>query len=142
MTHARINLISAWNIKPLVLACMFFTIQIADPGWTDWIGPVGGVRLRARLLNETDNSKLHAASMEVEVKHVWLHTPGPSSAYSYGVVAAVLRYQLDSNPPVVTPDPRLRFEQLPSGNHVITIVLLGADDRVISGPAKLSVHIP
>jgi hypothetical protein len=92
------------------------------------------------LLNEASNSQKRVAAVEVEVKNVWLHTPAPSS--EYGVVTAVLRYRLDANPPIVTSDTRLRFEQLSSGNHVITVVLLGLDDRAISGTAKLSIHIP
>ena len=142
MTREHNNLIYTGYIGPVVLACVLFAVQIAGPGWTDWVGPVGGSRLRARLVDEAHNSKAHAASVEVEVKNVWLHTPGPSNVYGYGVVAGVLRYQLDNDPPVVTSDPRLRFEQLPSGNHVITVVLLGADNRIITGPARLSAQIP
>jgi hypothetical protein len=92
------------------------------------------------LVDEADNSKKHAAAVEVEVQHVWLHAPAPSSAY--GVVTAILQYRVDNNPSVVTPGPRLRFEQLPSGDHVITVTLLGVDDRPISGTARLSAHIP
>jgi hypothetical protein len=92
------------------------------------------------LLNESDNAKERVAAVEVEAQHVWLHPPVPPSAY--GVVTAILQYRLDSDPPVVTSDTRLRFEQLPSGNHVITVALLGVDHHLISGPAKLSAHIP
>ena len=140
MTYERINARSTGYIGPVVLSCVLFALQIAVPGWTDWTGPAGGPRIRARLLNEAGDAKAHVASLEVEAEHVWLHAPASPS--EYGVVAAVLRYQLDSNPPVVTSDTRLRFEQLPSGNHVITIVLLGADNHVISGPVRLSAHIP
>jgi len=132
--------VSGKYIRSVALVCLLCIFQTAGPGWTDWAGPVGGPRLRARLLDGTDNAKKRVAAVEVEAKNVWLHSPVPTSAY--GVVTAVLQYRLDSNPPVVTSDTRLRFEQLPSGNHIITVALLGVDHRVISGPAKLSVHIP
>ncbi len=127
-------------IGSVALVCLLCIFQTAGPGWTDWAGPVGGPRLRARLLNESGNAKERVAAVEVEAQHVWLHPPVPPSAY--GVVTAILQYRLDSEPPVVTSDTRLRFEQLPSGNHVITVALLGVDHHLISGPAKLSVHIP
>jgi hypothetical protein len=114
--------------------------QIPTADWTDWTGTASNPRLRARLVDAADNSQKHAAAVEVEVQHVWLHAPAPSSAY--GVITAVLQYKVDSDPSVVTADPRLRFEQLPSGDHVITVTLLGVDDRPISGTARLSAHIP
>jgi hypothetical protein len=123
----------------LALACLL-VFQIPTAGWTDWTGTAGNPRLRARLVDAADNSKKHAAAVEVEVKDVWLHTPAPSAAY--GVVTAILQYKVDNDPSVVTPDPHLRFEQLSSGNHVITVTLLGVDDRPISGTARLSAHIP
>jgi hypothetical protein len=135
-----INFLPTGYIRPVVFTCVLFAVQIATQGWTDWAGTVGGPRVRARLLNEADNSKAHVASVEVEVQHVWLHAP--ESPGEYGVVSALLQYRVDNNPSVVTSDSRLRFEQLPSGNHVITIVLVGADDRAISGPARLSAQIP
>jgi hypothetical protein len=119
---------------------VLFAFQIAVHGWTDWTGPVGGPRLRARLLDKEHNSKSRAASVEVEVKNIWLHNPAPTS--EYGVVTGVLEYKVDNNPSVVTPDTRLRFEQLSPGNHTITVVTLGVGERPISGKARLVVDIP
>jgi hypothetical protein len=114
--------------------------QITAPGWTDWEGVQGGPRLRARLVDESSNAKRHAAAVEVEAQHVWLHTPSPSS--EYGVVTAVIQYRVDSNPSVVTPDTRIKFERLSPGKHIITVALLGVGERPISGVVRLVVYIP
>jgi hypothetical protein len=75
--------------------------QITAPSWTDWRGVQGGPRLRARLVDESSNAKRHAANIEVEAQHVWLHTLSPSS--EYGVVIAVIHYRVDSDPAVLLP---------------------------------------
>lgn len=114
---------------------------MAGQGWTDWQGAPGNPRLRARLIENETNAGKHAASVEVEVKNVWLHSPVPP-INQYGVRSALLEYKLDEGPSVVTSDARLKFEQLTPGNHVIAIRLIGIDDRPIGSVAKLSVHVP
>jgi hypothetical protein len=124
----------------LGMVCVLLMGTMAGQGWTDWQGRTEGPQIRARLLDSATNAEKHVASVEVEVKHVWLHSPAPIS--QYGVRSALLEYKLDNDPSVVTSDTRLKFEQLAPGNHVIAIMLIGIDDRQIGSVAKLSVAVP
>jgi hypothetical protein len=125
----------------LGMVCVLFIGTMAGQGWTDWQGGAEGPQLRARLIDSAANAEKHVASVEVEVKHVWLHSPvAPVS--QYGARSALLEYKLDNDPSVVTSDTRLKFEQLAPGNHVIAIMLIGIDDRQIGSVAKLSVAVP
>lgn len=129
------------HIGWLGMACLVLMGTMAAQGWTDWQGNPGTPRLRARLIDIEINAGKRAASVEVEAQNVWLHSPvAPVS--QYGVKSAVLEYKLDNDPSVVTPDTRLKFEQLTPGNHVIAIRLIGIDDQPIDGVVKLSVHVP
>jgi len=112
----------------------------AGTHWTDWLGPSGSPKLRADLKNETQSAQNHVADVEVEVENVWLNFP--DNINQTGVTTGVLRYQVDRCPPVVTTETRIQFEQLTRGNHLITVELLGRDNRQLAPAAKLEVRIP
>lgn len=126
------------------LLCLAFCYVVPAPAvaqnWTMWEGPQAGVRLRAQLRDKEQNSRKHLAAVEVEVQNVWLHYPYPVP--QAGIQAAVLQYQLDSCPPVLTTDTRLRFDELTSGAHEIAVTLLGPEDRPISPSAQLLLNVP
>jgi hypothetical protein len=54
----------------------------------------------------------------------------------------MLRYQLDQYPCVVAIATNLRFDQVPSGQHTVTVAVIGFDNRLITPEAKLRVKIP
>lgn len=116
--------------------CGFATAQ----DWTDWIGPKGGPRLRARLLDKTQYAAQHEADVEVEVGNVWL--TDPSSEELSTIPAAALEFRLDTDPPMVTTASRVRFVDLPSGKHSISVGLLGRDNRLLAPRATLELEIP
>lgn len=96
--------------------------------------------MRAQLRDKDQNARSHAAAVEVEVQNVWLNYPDPVP--QQGIQAAVLEYQLDNCPAILTTETRLSFERLSSGEHAISIVLVGKDNRAISPRARLQVSIP
>lgn len=109
--------------------------------WSMWQGSEGGVQVRARLRDKEQNARQHLAAVEVEVQNVWLHYPAPVP--QDGIQVAVLEYRLDSCPPVLTTDTRLRFDQLAPGVHRVRVALLGANDSSpISPVVTLEVNIP
>ena len=135
---------SQWVAVPiltgLVLISPAFVPMAAATHWTDWLGPNGSAKLRADLRDEAQNARNHVADVEVEVQNVWLSFP--ESIAPSGVQQGILRYRVDRCPPIVTVEPRIRFEQLSRGLHVITIGLLGTDNRLLTPQARLEVHIP
>ena len=132
---------SAGRAALIFALCAGLLSPVNAQNWSMWQGPKGGVRLRAQLRDKQHNAPGHVAAVEVEVQNVWLHYP--SSVQQAGVVAAVLEYRLDSCPPVLTTDTRLRFFQLPQGTHQVSIALLRADNNVLLSPVlKLEVSVP
>ena len=124
---------------------LFFVCLLAEglglaQNWTMWQGPNAGVRIRARLRDQPENAQKHIVAIEVEVQNVWLHYPNPVS--QAGVEVGVLQYQLDRCPPVLTTDTRLRFDQLTSGEHTVSLTLLAEDNRPLSPTIRLDVSIP
>jgi hypothetical protein len=121
--------------------CSGWLPSAAAQNWSLWQGPQGGVRLRAQLRDQEQSARQHLASIEVEVQNVWLHYPSP--VQQAGVQAAVLEYQLDSCPPILTTDTRLRFNQLKQGIHHVNVGLLRADNNSPLSPiVTLEVNIP
>ncbi len=108
--------------------------------WSDWSGPKGAPRLRARLLDREANAKQHGVVVEVEVQNVFVHHP--DFANQSGVQDGILRYELDQCPAVLTTDTRITFQQLPSGAHQIVVGLLGTDNRALAPEVKLQVSVP
>jgi hypothetical protein len=108
--------------------------------WTDWQGPSGGARIRAGLRDRAQNAEKHAASVEVEVQNIWLNYPNDFA--QPGISVGVLQYQLDHCPTILTTDTRLRFQDLPSGSHTISVSLLGTNNRVLAPEAKMTLQIP
>ena len=134
-----------WNIRVRsFLICVLFTSALASfaaaQDWTAWQGPQGGTRLRAQLRDKGQNAQNHMAAVEVEVQNAWLHYPNP--VQQPGIQAAVLQYRLDSCPPILTTDTRLRFAELTSGDHIISVTLLSSDNKPISPTAKLQLNVP
>lgn len=122
-------------------AALLFPIGSAvAQDWTDWQGPTGGPRLRARLLDKEENAALKTAAVEVEVQNAFLDYPEVSQ--QAGVPEGVLQYQLDSCASIVTTDTRLRFQQLKHGLHTIGVSLLGLDNRALAPHAQLKFEIP
>ena len=127
-------------LAKVVVLCLALAGAAAAQNWSDWLGPQGGARLRVRLLNEAQDARAHIAAVEVELRNVFLNYP--DVVQQSGIATAILRYRIDNCPPIVTTDTRLRFEQLASGNHQISVQLLGVNDRALSPEAKLTVTIP
>lgn len=113
---------------------------LADTDWTDWIGSAGAPQVRARLRNEDQNAAQHMAVVEVEVRNAFLDNPDlvPQS----GVTLGVLQYQIDQCTPIVTTDSRLQFQRLTPGNHLISVALIGRDNRLLTPKANLKVTVP
>jgi hypothetical protein len=105
-----------------------------------WQGPQAGVRVRAQLEDKAQNARAHLAAVEVEVQNVWLHYPYP--APQRGIQVGVLKYQLDNCAPVLTTDTRLRFSELTSGDHAISVTVLSTDNRPLSPPARMELRVP
>jgi len=114
---------------------------LADTDWTDWLGPDSGPQLRARLKDKNQNAAQHIAAVEAEVRNVFLDNPA-NVVPQTGAIVGVLRYQVDQCAPVVTIETRLTFQQLAAGNHVITVALIGQDNRPLTPKANLQVTIP
>jgi len=124
-------------------ALLLFTTAFGatrGPDWTDWLGPQGFPRLRARLRDEPQNAEKHMASVEVEVQNIWLNLPDAVPIAE--APAGALEYEVDHCPPVLTADTRIRFQQLTPGSHLITVGLLGSDNQLLAPRAKLEVTIP
>ncbi len=121
-------------------ALLLSVSSAAAQDWTDWQGPSGGPRLRARLLDKEANAALGVAAVEVEVQNTFLDYPQVSQ--QAGVPEGVLQYQLDSCAPILTTDTRLRFQQLKHGTHTISVSLLGLDNRALAPRAQLELAIP
>lgn len=121
--------------------CVSLLLPAAAQNWSMWQGPQEGIRLRAQLRDKEQNARQHLAAIEVEVQNAWLHYPSP--VQQAGIQAAVLEYQLDSCPPVLTTDTRLRFDHLARGVHRVSVALLGANDnRALSPTVTLEVSVP
>lgn len=123
-----------------LLASLFLAEIAIAQDWTVWEGAQQAPRLRAQLRDKDQNARNRVAAVEVQVRNVWLHYPNPVP--QQGIRAAVLEYKLDNCAPILTTDTRLRFEGLSSGEHAITVTLVGEDNRTISPPARLQVAIP
>jgi len=108
--------------------------------WTDWLGPVGYARIRARLRDQSALARKDSAVVEVEVQNVFLDrfNPHPGNPSQRGL----LRYQLDKHPPVATAQTRRRFDHLGAGEHTITIAVIGDDKRPITPRVKLHLEVP
>jgi hypothetical protein len=114
--------------------------QVPAADWTPWLGPAGGVRLRARLRGKDENARKHQASVEVEVENAFLHAP--NGLPQRGVQEAEIKYQVDHDAPVVTTDTRITFQEIPSGAHTIAVALIGADNRLLAPAAKIPLQVP
>lgn len=114
---------------------------LAATDWTDWLGPDSGPQLRARLKDKDQNAAQHIAAVEAEVRNVFLDNPA-NVVPQTGAVVGVLRYQLDQCAPVVTIETQLTFQELAAGNHLITVTLIGLDNRALAPTANLQVTIP
>jgi hypothetical protein len=128
----------------LLLGCLliFSNIlagQVPGADWSDWLGAQGYARIRARLRDKAQNARMHSASVEVEVQNVWLHYP--DEAAEPDIQVGVLQYRIDHCPAIVTTETRLRFQELPSGHHTITVGLLGMDNRLVTPRVHLVVTI-
>lgn len=108
--------------------------------WTDWSGPQGAARLRARVLDPEINARQHSAGVEVEVQNVFVHHP--EFANQSGMQDGILQFQADTCPVILTTDTRMTFQQLSSGTHAIVVRLLGLDNRPLAPEVKLQVRIP
>ncbi len=107
--------------------------------WTYWQGGASQARIRARLRDESAFARQHRVEVEVEVRHVFLAlNPTDRSGYQRGL----LRYQLDSGPPILTTQTRQRFEHLSAGHHTITVAVVGADAHPLTPKVELRVEIP
>jgi hypothetical protein len=148
----RIQPIAALGARLAIPACVLAMLltgsiqaaqqkTLADTDWTVWLGPSSGPQLRARLRDKDQNGAQHIAAVEAEVRNVFLDNPA-NVVPQTGAVVGVLRYQLDQCAPVVTTDTRLSFQQLAAGNHVITLTLVGLDNRALAPNANLQVTIP
>lgn len=83
---------------------------------------------------------MHSAAVEVEVQNIFLSSVEVPAAAT--IHRGVLRYQLDGCAPVTTTDTRLRFDQLSSGDHTITVAILGLDNRLLTPDATLRLKVP
>jgi len=108
--------------------------------WTIWLGPERGPMIRAGIVDARVNAKKHMAAVEVQVRGIWLNYP--DLFVEPGLRIGVLRYQIDNCPPIVTTETRLRFEDLPAGNHAITVSLLGLGDMLLAPEARLKITVP
>lgn len=82
----------------------------------------------------------HIASVEVEVGNIWLHYP--DLFFQSGLQVGVLDYQIDNCPPIITTDTHIRFEEISSGAHTITVRLLGTDNQPLGPKVKLAFQVP
>jgi hypothetical protein len=114
--------------------------SLADTDWTDWVGPSGAPQLRARLKAKAQNAAQHVAVVEVEVRNAFLDNPNVIA--QTGVALGILQYQIDQCPTIVTTDSQLQFQRLARGSHVITVVLIGRDNRLLTPRVNLQVTIP
>ena len=128
---------SCISVSLLLLPFFFFSIGAAAQDRTDWLGPSAGPVLRPRLRDKAQNARQHIAAVEVEVKNVFLNDPDIFA--QAGVQVAVLEYEVDHCPMIVTTETRIRFRKLTPG---ITVALLGIDNRLLAPRAKLKVRIP
>lgn len=128
------------DLSIALLSSLFLAHIAIAQDWTLWEGARQAPRLRAQLRDKDQNARNHMAAVEVEVQNVWLNYPNP--APQQGIQSAVLEYKLDNCSPILTTDSRLSFERLSSGEHAISVVLVGKDNRAISPPARLQVSIP
>lgn len=119
---------------------MVFGPTAAAQDWTDWQGPNGGTRIRAGLRDRVQNAQKHVAAIEVEVQNVWLNYPDVFA--QPGVRVGVLEYQMDQCPKILTTDTRLRFLDLPAGNHTITVSLLDIHNQLLAPEAKMTLDVP
>jgi hypothetical protein len=124
----------------LALMLLLVATTAGAQDWSDWLGAHGNPQIRARLRDKDQNAKVHIAAVEVEVQNIWLHTMTEVSEAD--IPTGVLGYQLDQCPPLVSTDTRIKFEQLPAGNHSITVSLLGRDERLVAPRVKLQLTIP
>ncbi len=129
-----------WFVFGLTLLLMPLGATATAQEWTDWQGPDGGARIRAGLLDREQNAGRHSASVEVEVQNVCLDYPNAFAQPSVRV--GVLQYQIDQCPSILATDTRLRFQNLPGGNHVITVRLLGTNGQLLAPETKLTLAIP
>jgi hypothetical protein len=128
------------NSRVLLVVMMLSALPCVAQNWSDWSGPKGAARLRARVLDQDLNAKQHAAVVEVEVQNVFLHHP--DFVEQSGVQEGILKYELDQCPAILTTDTRMTFQQLPSGSHEIAVGLLGGDNRALAPKVKLQVSVP
>lgn len=131
------------RLFPVVIFAIFFWLSIrpvAAQNWTDWSGPDGSVRIRAGFVNQTQNAAKHLVAVEVEVEDVWLNYPNVFS--EPGLRVGVLQYQLDHCPPILTTDTRLRFQDLPAGDHVVTVRVVDSAGNLLAPRVSLNVLIP
>jgi hypothetical protein len=124
----------------LLLLCLVLSPAANAQNWTAWQGPAGGAQLRARLLFEADDAAQHMAAVEVEVGNIWLHDPDLFS--QSGLAAGVLDYQIDNCPPIITTDTHIRFADISSGPHTITVRLLGTDNQSLGPKVRLAFRVP
>jgi hypothetical protein len=114
--------------------------SLADTDWTDWVGPAGAPQLRARLKAKAQNAAQQVAVVEVEVRNAFLDNPNVIA--QTGVESGILQYQVDQCPTIVTTDSQLQFQGLAPGSHLITVVLIGRDNRLLTPRVNLQVTIP
>jgi hypothetical protein len=108
--------------------------------WSNWLGPSGSGRIRARLRDESTFAAQHSAAVEVEVQNVYLSSVNLISRA--GIVRGLLQYHVDNCPTVVTTDTRLRFDQLASGKHTITVAVIDFNSRLMTPQVILHAKIP
>ncbi|HKV81421.1 MAG TPA: hypothetical protein VJP02_24955 [Candidatus Sulfotelmatobacter sp.] len=133
------------RVRPkLLLFCLLmlsgvFVAQVSVADWTDWLGAEGHAMIRARLRDKAENAGKHTAAVEVEVQNIWLHYP--DEVVEPGIQVGALQYRIDDCPTIVTTETRLRFEELGSGDHTITVGVLGGDNRLVTPRVHLVVTI-
>lgn len=126
-------------LGPALLVCLMASAAAAQE-WTDWLGPQGGIRIRAGLRDRDQNAEHHVAAVEVEVQNVWLNYP--DVFVQPGIRVGVLQYEIDRCPKILTTDTRLQFQDLSPGAHSITVSVLGINNELLAPEAKLNVVIP
>lgn len=135
-------------VVPQVASCQWKELpstgspQNQLPDRTTLVGQSGmGPLLRAELLDKESNAKQHKAVIKVQTDGVEIVEPSGAHAEPK-LDEAHLQYQLDAGPVQQTTSKTWSFENLPKGEHIIHINLVGNDDRPLGETKTLTVNIP
>ncbi|HSF34403.1 MAG TPA: hypothetical protein VLK82_28585 [Candidatus Tectomicrobia bacterium] len=97
--------------------------------------------LSAMLANPEENAQKQTATVEVKVAGLELIDPAavkeqPQQGQGH------LHYQADNGPVIATTATKLSFHELTSGEHKITVMLVGNDHQPLGPKETLAITIP